>query len=79
MNGTQLTSSQILYSGLGAFPGGWQINATIPSIVPPGIVSVILTYNGIPSNIGGTTASDGISPGADVKLTGSAVTTIAVK
>ncbi|HTB15767.1 MAG TPA: hypothetical protein VK752_29560 [Bryobacteraceae bacterium] len=79
INGTPLTSSQIQYSGLGAFPGGWQINAVVPETVPPGVVSVLVIYNGIQSNIGGTTASDGISPGADVKLTGAALTTIAVK
>jgi uncharacterized protein (TIGR03437 family) len=79
INGTQLTSGQVLYSGLGAFPGGWQINATIPTTVPPGTVSIIVDYQGIPSNIGGTTASDGITPGPDVKLTGAAITTIVVK
>jgi uncharacterized protein (TIGR03437 family) len=79
IGGVQLTSSQILYSGLGAFPGGWQINATIPENVAPGIAQIVVQYNGVPSNIGGTTASDGISPGPDVKLTGAAATTIAVK
>jgi len=79
INGTTLTSGQVGYSGLGAFPGGWQINCTIPDTVPPGVVSIIVVYDGIQSNIGGTTLPDGISPGQDVKLTGAAITTIAVK
>jgi uncharacterized protein (TIGR03437 family) len=70
----------VSYSGVGCgFPGGWQINATIPMVAIPGANSIILTYNGIQSNIGGTTASDNISPGQDVKLTGTALTTIYVK
>jgi uncharacterized protein (TIGR03437 family) len=79
IDGVTLTSAQINYSGLGAFPGGWQINATIPQLVAPGVVSIIVQYDDIASNVGGTTASDGISPGLDVKLTGAAITTIAVK
>ena len=67
------------YSGLGCgFPGGWQINATVPLAVAPGTASVVLTYLGIQSNIGGTTNADG-TPGPDVKLTGSALTSIFVK
>jgi uncharacterized protein (TIGR03437 family) len=79
IDGVVLSSTQVMYTGLGAFPGGWQINATIPENVAPGIVPIVVEYNGIPSNIGGTTSSDGISPGPDVKLTGAASTTIAVK
>jgi uncharacterized protein (TIGR03437 family) len=76
----QLTSAQILYSGLGCgYPGLWQINATIPQAVAPGNAVVAIQYDGIQSNIGGTTSSDGITPGQDVKLTGSAATSIYVK
>lgn len=76
----QLTSAQILYSGLGCgYPGLWQINATIPQTVAPGTAVVVIQYDGIGSNIGGTTLSDGISPGPDVKLSGSAQTTVFVK
>lgn len=76
IGGVQLTSAQILYSGLGCgFPGGWQINATVPTAVAPGTASVALLYNNIASNLGGTTSSDGITPGADQKI----VTTITVK
>jgi uncharacterized protein (TIGR03437 family) len=72
----QLTSAQILYSGLGCgFPGGWQINATVPITVAPGTATVALLYDGVASNIGGTTQSDGITPGSDQKI----VTTISVK
>ncbi|HVO96519.1 MAG TPA: hypothetical protein VMT15_00545 [Bryobacteraceae bacterium] len=80
IGGVQLTSAQILYSGLGCgFPGGWQINATVPQAVAPGTASVALLYNNIASNIGGTTSSDGITPGPDQKLTGALATTITVK
>jgi uncharacterized protein (TIGR03437 family) len=80
IGGVQLTSAQILYSGLGCgYPGLWQINATVPITVAPGPASVVLTYQGVASNIGGTTSSDGITPGQDIKLTGSALTTIYVK
>jgi hypothetical protein len=72
-------ATQVLYSGLGAFPGGWQINAIIPDKVAPGVTSIIVLYDGVASNIGGTTSSDGVTPGPDVKLQGSAITTIAVK
>jgi uncharacterized protein (TIGR03437 family) len=79
IDGVTLTSTQVNYSGLGAFPGGWQINCTIPDAVAPGVVSIIVQYDGIASNIGGTTLADGISPGPDQKLIGAAITTIAVK
>ncbi len=83
INGTQLPigAGGVTYSGLGAFPGGWQINATIPLTVPPGIQPVALIYNGYPSTWGGTTSSDGIAPGQDVRLTVPAgtITTVAVK
>ena len=76
IDGVQLTDAQILYSGLGAFPGGWQINATVPqAVMPTASASVVVSYNGVASNIGGTTLQDGITPGADVKIT----TTVAVK
>ncbi len=66
----------VSYSGVGCgFPGGWQINATIPMVAVPGANSIVLTYLGIGSNIGGTTASDNIAPGQDVKIS----TTIYVK
>jgi uncharacterized protein (TIGR03437 family) len=56
----------VSYSGPGAFAGGWQINATVPmNAVPNSANSVVLTYEGVKSNIGGTTASDGISPAQD--------------
>jgi len=72
-------SSQISYSGLGAFPGGWQINVTIPmAVAPTSAAQIVVQYDGIPSNIGGYTNPDG-SPGLDVKLTGATATTIAVK
>jgi uncharacterized protein (TIGR03437 family) len=73
----QLTNAQILYSGLGCgFAGGWQINATVPITVAPGTAVVALSYNGVNSNIGGTTSSDGITPGPDVHPI---TTTISVK
>ncbi len=69
IGGVQLTSAQILYSGLGCgFPGGWQINATVPTAVAPGPANVALLYNNIASNLGGTTSSDGITPGGDQKI-----------
>jgi uncharacterized protein (TIGR03437 family) len=59
-------SSGILYSGLGAFAGGWQINATIPmAAVPNSSVRVALSYLNVPSTIQGTNSSDGFSPGPD--------------
>jgi uncharacterized protein (TIGR03437 family) len=73
----QLTNAQILYSGLGCgYPGLWQINATVPLAVAPGTATVALSYNGVASNIGGTTSSDGITPGPD---THPIITTISVK
>jgi uncharacterized protein (TIGR03437 family) len=72
-----LTNAQILYSGLGCgYPGLWQINATIPLAVAPGTATVALIYDGVASNIGGTTSTDGITPGPD---THPIVTTISVK
>ena len=63
IQGVQATVS---YSGPGAFAGGWQINATVPMVAVPNSANlVVLTYNGVKSNIGGTTLSDGISPGPD--------------
>src|ERR1700722_2667868 len=81
IGGVTLTSDQISYSGLGAFPGGWQINATIPmAVAPTSAAQIVVQYDGVPSNIGGTTNADG-SPGQDVKLTPASgnATTIAVK
>lgn len=80
IGGVLLTSAQILYSGLGCgYPGLWQINATIPMAVAPGTAPIALIYDGLASNIGGTTLPDGITPGQDVKLQGSSATTITVK
>jgi uncharacterized protein (TIGR03437 family) len=81
IGGVTLTSDQISYSGLGAFAGGWQINATIPmAVAPTSAAQVVVQYDGVASNIGGTSNPDG-SPGQDVKLTPAAgnATTIAVK
>lgn len=77
IGGVTLTNAQILYSGLGCgYPGLWQINATVPLSVAPGTAQVALIYDGLASNIGGTTSSDGITPGPDVHPI---VTTISVK
>jgi uncharacterized protein (TIGR03437 family) len=47
------SASDILYSGLGAFPGGWQINLRIPEAIPPGNNNVIVvTLNDRRSNDG---------------------------
>ena len=68
--------ANVSYSGIGCgFPGGWQINATVPLAAIPGSNSIVLSYNGIGSNIGGTTAQDNITPGQDIKIT----TTLYVK
>jgi uncharacterized protein (TIGR03437 family) len=77
IGGVQLTNTQISYSGLGAFPGGWQINATVPLAVAPGTASVVLSYDGVVSNIGGNpnNNADG-SPGPDIRPIS---TTISVK
>jgi uncharacterized protein (TIGR03437 family) len=72
-------AATVSYSGPGAFAGGWQINATIPTTaVPNSANSVVLTYLGFGSNYVGTTSSDGITPGADQKTTLSTGTTIYV-
>ena len=45
----------VLYSGLGAFAGGWQINFQVPDSVPPGNNNIIaVTMNDVPSNVGPT-------------------------
>ena len=56
----------MIYSGLSpSFPGGWQIDATVPMEVPPNnAVTTAVTLYDIPSNVGPT---------------GRVVTTIAVK
>jgi uncharacterized protein (TIGR03437 family) len=73
IDGIQATLS---YSGLGAFAGGWQINATVPQNAAPASANlVVLTYLDVGSNTGGTTSSDGITPGPDQKIN----TTIFVK
>jgi uncharacterized protein (TIGR03437 family) len=60
INGAQAVVS---YSGPGAFAGGWQINATVPmSAVPNSLAEVVVQYLGVPSNIVGTTGSDGPGP-----------------
>jgi uncharacterized protein (TIGR03437 family) len=52
----QLQTGCIEYSGLGAFPGGWQINFLVGSSVPPsssaGPITVVLTMDDVPSNVG---------------------------
>jgi uncharacterized protein (TIGR03437 family) len=53
----QLQIGCIQYSGLGAFPGGWQINVLVGTLVPPSATSggpalVTLTMNDVPSNVG---------------------------
>jgi uncharacterized protein (TIGR03437 family) len=78
IGGVQLTNAQISYSGLGAFPGGWQINATVPlNVAPSTSASVVLSYDGVASNIGGNpnNNADG-SPGPDIRPIS---TTISVK
>lgn len=60
-----LPDDAVQYSGMGAFPGGWQINVKVPEDVPPSNnVAVVLTMYDTPSNLGPT---------------GRIVTTIAVK
>jgi len=45
----------VLYSGLGAFAGGWQINFQVPEAIPPGNNNIIVvTLNDVQSNIGPT-------------------------
>jgi uncharacterized protein (TIGR03437 family) len=78
IGGVQLTNAQISYSGLGAFPGGWQINATVPlNVAPSTSASVVLSYDGVASNIGGNpnNNADG-STGPDIRPIS---TTISVK
>jgi len=51
--GGALPASAVLYSGLGAFPGGWQINVTIPDVVPPSpAVTTVVTLHDVASNQG---------------------------
>ena len=76
----QGTTANVSYSGPGAFAGGWQINVYIPQTAVPSSANwVIVQYIDGVSTWWGTTSSDGISPGADQKLTGSNLTTIWVK
>jgi uncharacterized protein (TIGR03437 family) len=63
--------STVTYSGLGGgYPGLWQVNVTVPSVgpLPNQANSIVLTYLGVQSNIGGNSnaALDG-TPGPDVK------------
>lgn len=44
--------SDVLYSGLGAFAGGWQINVRINKVIPPGIHKIVVLMRDSPSNIG---------------------------
>jgi len=80
IDGIQAT---VEYSGIGGgFAGGWQINVTVPmTALPSSPNAVVLTYIGVQSNIGGTTSSDGITPGPDQVLNAAngLITTIAVK
>jgi uncharacterized protein (TIGR03437 family) len=79
MNRIPLDPSLVTYSGLApGLPGVWQINVTVPSLVPPGnAISITLTMNDIAANIGGNTQSfpDG-TPGPDIHQI---VTTFATK
>jgi len=55
INGTILSGSAVSYSGLTGFPGGWQINATVPANAPPSAaVPVGLTIYDIRANVGPT-------------------------
>jgi uncharacterized protein (TIGR03437 family) len=48
-----LPASDVQYSGLTGFPGGWQMNVMIPNEVPPsGAVTVAVSLYDIQSNIG---------------------------
>jgi uncharacterized protein (TIGR03437 family) len=45
--------TDVLYSGAGAFPGGWQINFKVENAFPPGPNNIIaLQINGARSNVG---------------------------
>jgi len=49
-----LPAGNVIYSGLSpSFPGGWQIDATVPNEVPPSnaIVTAVTLYD-IQSNLG---------------------------
>jgi uncharacterized protein (TIGR03437 family) len=51
--GSQLPASEILYSGLTSFPGGWQVNIRVPTTAAPTIPNIIaVTLNDVPSNRG---------------------------
>jgi uncharacterized protein (TIGR03437 family) len=53
INGTILSGSAVSYSGLTGFPGGWQINATVPANANPvPAVPVGLTIYDIRANVG---------------------------
>jgi uncharacterized protein (TIGR03437 family) len=74
-------ATNIQYSGVSPqYPGLWQINVQVPTTVPPGPASTIVTMNDYPSNYGGTNASGG-GPGYDQQLTpqNGLIPTIAVK
>ena len=48
-----INDSDIQYSGLGAFAGGWQINVKVPEATPPGSnIPVALSYLDQASNVG---------------------------
>jgi uncharacterized protein (TIGR03437 family) len=49
-----LPAADVIYSGLSpSFPGGWQIDATVPNEVPPSnAVTTAVTLYDIPSNLG---------------------------
>ncbi len=45
--------TDIIYSGAGAFPGGWQISMKVSKLYPPSSNNIIVVQiNGAPSNIG---------------------------
>jgi uncharacterized protein (TIGR03437 family) len=50
---TPLDPKYVDYSGLAPFlPGKWQLNFRVPEQFPPGNVTIALTMNDFPSNIG---------------------------
>ncbi len=53
MGGGQLPASAVTYSGLGCgYPGLWQINLKVPTTQAPGVSTIVITLNDVPSNTG---------------------------
>ena len=74
-------TTNIQYSGVSPqYPDLGQINAPVPTTVPPGPASVIVPMNDDPGNCGGANACGG-GPGYDQELTPQSglISTIAVK